>query len=84
MFFKAQNVKVFRPLFMSLMHCRELETITEKDYEEALEFLYRFYVCYKIIGGLESANLVDSIARHSYSLETKGSKETLDEWKASF
>lgn len=83
-FFKGQNVKVFRPLFMSLMHCRELEVITEEDYEEALEFLYRFYVCYKIIGGLESANLVDSIARHSYFLETKGSKEALDEWKISF
>lgn len=56
---------------MSLMHCRELEVITEEDYEEALEFLYRFYVCYKIIGGLESANLVDSIARHSYSIRNQ-------------
>lgn len=84
LFLKAHNVRVFRPLLMSLMHCRDREQITFHEYCDSLEFIYRFYVCYKVVGGMESNHLTDSIVRHSYSLEMNYSPEVIEEWRSSF
>lgn len=49
-FLRTHNVRVFRPLLMSLMHAREIEQLTSEQYDDAIGFIYRFYICYKIIG----------------------------------
>lgn len=84
LFFKAHNVKVFRPLLMSLMHCRDREQISLQEYSDSLEFIYRFYICYKVVGGMESNHLTDSIGKHSYLLEKECSPEVIEEWRKSF
>lgn len=84
-FFKTHNVQVFRPLIMSLMHLLDVESISRDEYDESLDFIYRFYVCYKVIGGLESNQLTDTIGKHAYALErTYRDVETLKAWKESF
>jgi len=83
-FLKAHNVRVFRPLLMSLMHAHDLERINDDEYNDALEFIYRFYICYKIIGGMESNHLTDSIVKHSFAIEINCTEEAINEWKKSF
>lgn len=84
-FFRAHRVQIFRPLILSLMHLRELERITESTYVDSLDFIYKFYICYKVIGGLESNQLTDSIAKYSFALERQYKDcESLSEWKNSF
>lgn len=83
-FLKAHNVRVFRPLLMSLMHAHEMERLSDSAYNDAVEFIYRFYICYKIIGGMESNHLTDSIVKHSYAIELNCTEDAIDEWKASF
>ena len=84
-FLRAHRVRVFRPLIMSLMHRLDLEDITQKDYESSLDFIYKFYICYKTIGGLESNHLTDSITKYAFAIEKSFKREeTLDEWRRSF
>lgn len=66
---------------MSLMHAREIEQLTSEQYDDAIGFIYRFYICYKIIGGMESNHLSDSIVKHSYAIELNCTQQVLDEWK---
>lgn len=83
-FLRAHKVQVFRPLLMSLMHCRDEERITPDEYSNALKFIHDFYICYKIVGGMESNHLTDSIAKHSFALETSFSPSSIKDWKESF
>lgn len=83
-FLRAHNVRVFRPLLMSLMHAHEREQLTDEQYADAIEFVYRFYICYKTIGGMESNHLTDSIVKHSYAIELNCTQQALDDWKSSF
>ena len=55
-FFKEKRVVVFRPILLSLKHLLSLEKITEEKYLNILEFLYNFYICFKIIGN-ENSNM---------------------------
>lgn len=83
-FLKTHNVRVFRPLLMSLIHAHELESISDDEYGDAIEFIYRFYVCYKTIGGMESNHLTDSIVKHSYAIELNCTQQAMDDWRRSF
>lgn len=83
-FIKSQRVRIFRPLLMSLMSCLDKEKITNKQYENSLEFIREFYICYKIIGGLESNNLTDSVSKYAYKLENESSIGILEEWHSAF
>lgn len=84
-FLRAHRVQVFRPLIMSLMHRLDLEDITQRDYESSLDFIYKFYICYKTIGGLESNHLTDSITKYSFAIEKLFKRnKTLEEWRRSF
>ena len=69
---------------MSLMHAHEREQLTDEQYADAIEFVYRFYICYKTIGGMESNHLTDSIVKHSYAIELNCTQQALDDWKRSF
>ena len=69
---------------MSLMHAHEREQLTDEQYADAIEFIYRFYICYKTIGGMESNHLTDSIVKHSYAIELNCTQQALNDWKRSF
>lgn len=84
-FFKTHRVQLFRPLIMSLMGLQENEDITYEEYLDSMKFIFNFYICYKVIGGLESNQLTNSIAKYSFSLEKQfRGIETLLDWKKSF
>lgn len=68
-FFKRNRVEQFRPLIMSLMHQKMLEKLSAELYEEILKYLYKFFVCYKIIGEENSNKLSDTIYKDSRSKE---------------
>ncbi len=79
-FFKAKRVVVFRPILLSLKHLVKIEKITEDRYLSILDFIYNFFVCYKIIGQENSNVLSDTIYKYAYILETNFSDEFLDEF----
>lgn len=70
-FFKKNRVEQFRPLIMSLMHQKMLEKLSDELYVEMLKYLYKFFVCYKIIGEENSNKLSDTIYKYSYLVETE-------------
>lgn len=78
-FFKRNRVEQFRPLIMSLMHQRMLENLSDELYEEILKYLYKFFVCYKIIGEENSNKLSDTIYKYSYLIETEYSDSQIKE-----
>lgn len=78
-FFKRNRVEQFRPLIMSLMHQKILEKISDELYEEVLKYLYKFFVCYKIIGEENSNKLSDTIYKYSYLIETEYSDSKVKE-----
>ena len=84
-FFKSHNVRVFRPLLLSLMHRLDVEDITQQEYDDSLNFIYKFYICYKTVGGLESSQIIDLITKYAFAVEkTFKQDETLRSWRSSF
>lgn len=79
-FFKAKRISVFRPVLLSLKHMLELEKITEERYLFALEFLYDFFICYKIIGQENSNLLSDTVYKYAYILENNFSDDAFEEF----
>lgn len=79
-FFKAKRVVVFRPILLTLKHLLSLERITENRYLGILEFLYNFFVCYKIIGQESSNMLSDTVYKYAYVLETNFSNDNLEDF----
>ena len=63
-FLKKKRAIQFRPIMMSLMHRKNDGDISEEPYNEILTFIYRFFVCYNIIGE-EKSNKLEEIGRAS-------------------
>jgi len=78
-FFKSNRVELFRPLLLSVMNQRAKENIDDRTYTSFLEFLYRFFVCYKIIGEENSNKLSDTVHKYAYLIENDYSADRLDE-----
>lgn len=80
LFFKAKRVSVFRPLFLSLKHLLFLGKLTDEEYCNILQFIFDFYICYKIIGQENSNMLSDTVYKYAYLLETDFTNKTIDEF----
>lgn len=78
-FFKSKRVAQFRPLILSLKHRLSLEQISVDKYNSILQFLYYFFVCYKIIGQENSNMLSDTVYKYAYQIETNFSDTLLEE-----
>lgn len=78
-FFKSNRVEQFRPLILSLMRHHADEILDDAKYHETLQFLYIFFVCYKIIGEENSNKLSDTVYKYAYVLETEFSIEKVYE-----
>lgn len=80
-FFVSNRVRVLRPLLISLMHCRDREDISPNAYIDTLDYIYKFYVVFKIVGGMESNSLTGTIRKYSHSIETAFSEQSIYEMK---
>lgn len=78
-FFKSKRVTQFRPLILSLRHHLALEQINVEKYNAVLQFIYYFFVCYKIIGQENSNMLSDTVYKYAYQIEINFSDKMLDE-----
>lgn len=79
-FFKKKRQEQFRPIIMTLMHQRELEKITTDRYNFILNFLYKFFLCYTIIGKEKSNRLTDVIYKFAPALENDYSDSLLEDF----
>lgn len=62
------------------MHNTELGKLSEKDYENVLIFIKRFFICYKLLGRERSNVLTDLIAKYAQQLEAGYSAVVLTEF----
>lgn len=76
-FFKANRQEQFRPLVLSLIHQNDIGNLSQKDYENALKFIYNFFVCYTLIGKEKSNKLQDIVYKYAEILENSYSKDNL-------
>lgn len=80
LFFKTKRQEQFRPMLLTLMHQHELEKLSDEKYEFTLDFLYKFFLCYTIIGKEKSNRLTDIIYKYAPMLENNYSDALLDEF----
>ena len=81
-FFKSTRQEQVRPLLLSLMHQKALETMREADYNDTLRFLYRFIICYTVIGEEQSNKIRDIIFKYAPIIENEFSLENLAKLKS--
>lgn len=79
-FFKKNRQEQFRPLILSLMHQNELGNLSDKLYEQAIKFIYNFFVCYTIIGEEQSNKLQDIVNKYAVLLENEFSDKNFIEF----
>lgn len=82
-FFKNKRQEQFRPLILSLIHQKELGKLSDSYYEQALKYIYNFFVCYTIIGEEKSNKLRDTVLKYASLLENSYSDTLLFEFGAS-
>ena len=82
-FFKNKRQEQFRPLILSLIHQKELGKLSDSYYEQALKYIYNFFVCYTIIGEEKSNKLRDTVLKYASLLENSYSDILLFEFGAS-
>ena len=73
-FFKSRRQQQLRPVIIGLMHQLDLKNISQEVYEIAIENLYRFFICYFIIGKEKSNKIDDIVDGYSYTIENKFEK----------
>ena len=78
-FFKAHRQEQVRPLLLSLMHRRQDELLSEEEYNNALQFLYRFVICYTVIGEEKSNKIRDIILKFAPKIEHDDSIKNIHE-----
>ena len=82
-FFKPRRQQQFRPLILGLMHQKDLSNITNAQYNEALYYLYLFFICYNIIGEQTSNKIEDIVYGYSKKFENNFSIQVLSSFKTS-
>ncbi len=83
LFFKSHKQQQFRTIIMGLMHNLEDGKLSKELYEKNIIYLYKFFICYKIIGELASNKIDDIIDAYAQKLENDFSIEHLTDMKKS-
>lgn len=76
-FFKKKRQEQMRPLLLSLITKNTSGELSDKLYENTIEFLYNFYICYNIIGEESSNKLTNIVMKYSAKLGRDCSEETI-------
>ncbi len=79
-FFKKRRHEQIRPVLLSLIHQKEINTLSTEKYESAILFLYDFFVCYNIIGQENSNKITNIVYAMAYDLENSYSDTVLQEY----
>ena len=82
LFFKANRQEQVRPLLLSLMHQKANENMNDEEYNCILEFLYRFIICYTVIGEEKSNKIRDIIYKFAPLIENQYSNKCIENLKA--
>lgn len=70
-----------RPLLMTLMEQKEKQNIADREYEKLLDFLYKYFTIYKIIGNENSNNVTEVYYKYAYLLEQNINAEVIEQFK---
>lgn len=79
-FFRIKRFEQFRPIFLNILYQKDLEKITEKQYETTIKYIYNFVVCYTIIGKEKSNKLQDTVFKYAPMFYDNFSKDLLQEF----
>ncbi len=82
LFFKTNRQEQIRPLLLSLMHQNAIEAMSESEYNETLDFLYRFIICYTVIGEEKSNKIRDIIFKYAPLIENDYTLDKIASLKA--
>ncbi len=82
-FFKPRRQQQFRPLVLGMMHQKDLGNLSPEEYDEYLEFLYEFFICYHVIGEQTSNKIEDIVYGYSRKIENEFSESVLTDFKKS-
>lgn len=82
-FLKKKRHKQWRPVFLSLKRLHEVSKISDTKYCDVLNYLYRFFICFKIIGQENSNRLDQTISKYAYELENHYSDTSVDDFMKS-
>ena len=82
-FFKPRRQQQFRPILLGLMHQYGLGNIDEQQYNESINYIYLFFICYNVIGEQTSNKIEDIVNGYSYKLENAFSLDVISDMKDS-
>ncbi len=82
-FFKPRRQQQFRPIVLGLMHQKDLGSISESCYNQNIEFLYEFFICYHVIGEQTSNKIEDVVYTYSQKIENSFTQEVLSAFRES-
>lgn len=82
-FFKPRRQQQFRPIVLGLMHQLELNVIQQQTYNDAIMFLYKFFIYYNIIGDQTSNKIEDIVYGYSNKIENQFDEKTIDDMRKS-
>lgn len=80
-FFKSRRQQQFRPIVLGMMHQKDLGNLSQEKYDEYLEFLYEFFICYHVIGEQTSNKIEDIVYGYSKKIENDFSETTLADFR---
>ena len=76
-FFKKKRQEQMRPVLLSLIAHYTEGTLPQELYEDTIEFLYNYYVCYNIIGEENSNRLTDIVNKYAGKINRDCSEATI-------
>ena len=79
-FFKKKRQEQMRPVLLSLISHYVEKTLAQKLYENTIEFLFNYYVCYNIIGEENSNRLTDIMNKYAAKINRDCSEETINQF----
>lgn len=82
-FFKPRRQQQFRPIVLSLMHRLELGDLSQNQYDEAISFLYEFFIYFNVIGEQTSNKIEDIVYEYSAKIENSFTDTTISKMRKS-
>ena len=83
-FFKSKKQEQFRPVILSLMHQKGSGRLSIDEYNKALIFIKKFFICYTLIGKEKSNTITTLVADYANKLETEFTNDLMNSFYESF
>lgn len=76
-FFKRKRQEQMRPVLLSLIAKKTEGDLSEKSYNNTINFLYNFFICYSIIGEAASNKITDIVNKYADVIENEYSDDKI-------